>query len=149
MSSGRTTKPSSSTDGVPQQPQTSPPNVPTADYTPFIWQQLNDIQAKLAAVQTSVEHLNQSSQSTKTKVEALDGLKNQLIGGFVALGFVFTLASGVVAWSASKIWDTVSAIAAPAMKQAISTSQQQPTNAPIAPPAPAAPAVAASIPVHK
>ncbi|MDQ0052445.1 hypothetical protein J2W32_001487 [Variovorax boronicumulans] len=109
----------SSNEGVPQQPQVAPPMAQAADLSPFIWQQLSDIQNKLGALQVSVANVDESIKSTKTKVDSLSELKNKMIGAFWALGIMISLSTGVFLWTANKMWDSFAAIAAPALRDSI------------------------------
>jgi hypothetical protein len=89
------------------------------DYTPFLWQQLGDIQKSLGALHTAVEGLNETTAATKSKVQELLDLRNKFVGGLVVLGVLVTSASGLVVWAANKIWNTFGELAKPALAEAM------------------------------
>jgi len=103
---------SRSSEPEPSLPQLAPsfPSMGGSDYNVFIWQQLSDIQKSVAEMNSNLQHLKSSVDSTKGKVDDLISWKHKIIGGAIVLGIVGTL----LGFAISKAGDYIT-IKAPAI----------------------------------
>ncbi|RWA51726.1 hypothetical protein AU476_21115 [Cupriavidus sp. UYMSc13B] len=69
----------------------------------FTLQAIFDLKAAVTELNVSVKQMQQTVDSTKTKVSELSDLRHKIVGGMVVLGVVVTAASGVVIWGVNKL----------------------------------------------
>lgn len=86
------------TEVEPPAPQLAPPALAIAgsDYNVFIWQQLAEIQKSVAEMNSNLQHLKSSMDSTRGKVDDLISWKHKIIGGAIVFGVICTLLGFVI-----------------------------------------------------
>lgn len=109
------TKNTSARESTPTAPQTPPPQMGYGSVglsSDFIWQQLNDIQKTLGAIQESQRHGEVSFEKTHTEISAIKSdvsdikqLKNTAKTVLWIVGVVLAGMLTAAGWVFSQIWD--------------------------------------------
>ena len=92
---------------------------------------LMELQKSVSQLETRLDHVKESVDSTKTKVEGLTSWKNKILGGAMVLGALISIATFLIGKFSSYI-----TIAAPASEQHLAAppapqaAQQQPPPTP-------------------
>lgn len=124
----RKTSTSEQADVVPQTPQSTPPlNAGGGDYSPFVWQQLGDIQKVLGRLESHTQRLSEDIQKLDGKMEETNAKLSNVNQKIYAAGVVLTILLALGGFIVNKSWDMMartlieqSAAAQPATPQGTS-----------------------------
>lgn len=100
----------------PIAPLTAPSAMGFAHESSFTLTMLMELQKSVTEINTNLQNLKSSVDSTKSKVDDLVGWKNKIIGGAIAIGAVCT----IIGFALSKVSDYIS-IKAPAATQTVTS----------------------------
>lgn len=97
MTSARSKKASADQDSTPQPAQSTPNPIGYGgpDHS-FTLQAIMELQKSFGQVNSNLEAMKASLDSTKSKVEDLVGWKNKILGGAAVLGFVFAALGALI-----------------------------------------------------
>lgn len=116
-------------DVVPSSPiSTPPPNAGGGDYSPYVWQQLGEIQKCLGRLESSVERLSGDIGKLDERLDAANSKLSGVTHKLYAAGVVLTLLLAIGGFIVNKAWDLMaktledktrpaaSAVASPSVK---------------------------------
>lgn len=107
--SARTRK-ASTTDAVPQIPQSIPAMGGGGDYSPVVWQQLGDIQKTLGRLESSVEKLRDDVAKVEQRLESTNEKLSGVTHKIYAATAVLIIAVGIGSFIMNKAWDMMQKI---------------------------------------